>query len=436
LGEVGKMYGEYLELINQSPSYVRYVQSLIQRNIEQNGSNANNDQIKQMLIKKVQEGQNIVYNDLLIWVLTQEEDYRAALAQLKALDKRLSRNQAEIFEFGVLCQQNRAWPEAYEAFDYIIAKGQQSVYFTDARLEKAFTQYEALQHEAAGQKNAYESLYRTFNELLLGIGETDETIVLMQKMAEVKAYHLDDIAAAEALLKRAIAIPSANDKEIAQCKLELGDILLLNGDYYDAILYFAQVEKSLPDAPLGQEAKYRKARVAYFQGDFDWALAQFNVLKQATSKLISNDAIRMSLLISDHTALDTTTTALELYAAADLLAYRKMYSASNGQLDFLMGTLPDHKIGDYATFLKGSNYVALTQYERAIEQYVKLVANYPKSVLVDRARFELAVLFEERISDSEKAMEYYQSVFELHPESILASPARAKFRKLRGDFIN
>jgi hypothetical protein len=47
---------------------------------------------------------------------------------------------------------------------------------------------------------------------------------------------------------------------------------------------------------------------------------QLDALKASTSKLISNNAIDLSLLISDNFALDTITAPMELFASADLLA--------------------------------------------------------------------------------------------------------------------
>ena len=56
----------------------------------------------------------------------------------------------------------------------------------------------------------------------------------------------------------------------AECKLELADILLMRGDPWEAILLYSQVEKDFKENPIGHEAKFRRARISYFQGEFDW----------------------------------------------------------------------------------------------------------------------------------------------------------------------
>ena len=70
---------------------------------------------------------------------------------------------------------------------------------------------------------------------------------------------------------------------MAECKLEYADIMLLSGKVWTAILYYSQVEKSFKENPLGHEAKLRRAKIAYYQGDFEWAQAQLDVLKASTS---------------------------------------------------------------------------------------------------------------------------------------------------------
>jgi hypothetical protein len=51
------------------------------------------------------------------------------------------------------------------------------------------------------------------------------------------------------------------------------------------------VDKEEKESPLGEEARFRNAKLSYYKGDFDWAQEQLKVLKASTSELISNDAI-------------------------------------------------------------------------------------------------------------------------------------------------
>ena len=80
--------------------------------------------------------------------------------------------------------------------------------------------------------------------------------------------------------------------------------------------------KDFKENPIGHEAKLSSAKVAYFQGDFSWAQAQLKVLRASTSKLIANDAMKLSLLITDNYNLDTAELPMKTFAKADLLIFQ------------------------------------------------------------------------------------------------------------------
>ena len=94
--------------------------------------------------------------------------------------------------------------------------------------------------------------------------------------------------------------------------MELGDILLSEGKKWDAILYYSQVEKKFKNDIVGQEAKFKKNKVDYYNGDFSGSDST-RYIKKSTSKLVSNNSIELSLLITDNLNLDTTKTALEKF---------------------------------------------------------------------------------------------------------------------------
>ena len=89
------------------------------------------------------------------------------------------------------------------------------------------------------------------------------------------------------------------------------------------MIYYSQVEKKFKENPIGHQAKLKIAKVYYYNGDFKVAQAQLDVLKRSTSKLISNDAIDLSLLITDNLSLDTTDIVMRMYAKAEMLVYQR-----------------------------------------------------------------------------------------------------------------
>ena len=62
-------------------------------------------------------------------------------------------------------------------------------------------------------------------------------------------------------------------------------MLVFQDDVWSASLLFSRVDLDHKEGILGQQAKFRNARVSYFTGDFNWAQAQLDIFKASTSKL-------------------------------------------------------------------------------------------------------------------------------------------------------
>ena len=151
------------------------------------------------------------------------------------------------------------------------------------------------------------------------------TILLLSNYAHFKAFYQHDLQKAADILDEAMLIPNLYKSDLAACKLEYADIMLLSNKVWTALLYYSQVEKEFKENPLGHEAKLRRAKISYYQGDFDWAQAQLDVLKASTSKLIANDAMQLSLLITDNLGLDTSVLPMQIFARAELLYFQNKF---------------------------------------------------------------------------------------------------------------
>jgi tetratricopeptide (TPR) repeat protein len=151
-----------------------------------------------------------------------------------------------------------------------------------------------------------------------------------------------------------MAIPGIDKYDLAECKMEYADVLLLQGNSWESMLYFSQVEKDFKEHPIGHEAKLRAAKISYYQGDFQWAQAQLAALKASTSKLISNNAMELSLLITDNYNLDTSEIAMSTFARADLLNYQQRYDEAILKYDSILNAFSGHSLSDEIYMRKAS----------------------------------------------------------------------------------
>ena len=237
-------------------------------------------------------------------------------------------------------------------------------------------------------------------------------------------------------MEESISVQRLRKHVQADLKLELADILLSTGNIWEASLRYSQVEKQFKYDVIGQEAKFRNAKIAYYTGDFKWAQAQLDVLKGATSKLISNDAMNLSILISDALSIDTNITPLMIFARADLLIFQNKNDQAIVTLDSIHSLFPNHALADDIIYRKGIIHMKYFRYEQAAELFRNIVVNFGFDILGDDALYKLALLNEIQFKNLDKAKELYQQLMESYPGSLYVVDARKRFRKLRGDKLN
>ena len=220
---------------------------------------------------------------------------------------------------------------------------------------------------------------------------------------------------------------------IARAKLSLGDYYLMSGDRWEASLLFSQVDKDFKEGQVGENARYRNAKLSYYAGDFEWAQEQFKILKGATSKLISNDAIDMSVFILDNLGMDTTEVTLQMFAQADLLAFQNKYTEALQKLDSIIIIFPEHSLEDDILYTKAQIFRKLRKTDDMITMYQTIIDKFPDDIRADNALFELAEIYETKLKDPEKAKPLYEKIFVDYSGSTFAAEARQRFRILRGD---
>lgn len=423
------MAAEYLNILVTNPDYLYQAQNNLASAFE---GPADYEIFKGLLLEKIQKNpQATVFTQLLTWQYLQQKEYELALNQTIALSKRQKDNGEQVYQ---LCQtliSNEAFDTAIRGYEFIISKGKQD-YYIPARIELLNTKNLKI---TSGKYRPQDltSLEKDYQDLLSEFGRNSNTAFAMQKLARLQAFKLHKTADAEKLLEQAVLVPGIQPKLLADCKMDLGDVYLLTNKPWEATLLYSQVEKAFPNTNIAQEAKYRNARLAYFTGDFTWAKAQVDVLKAATSQLIANDALNLSLLITDNTTFDTTGNALKMYARADFLIYKEQTERAMKTLDSINQVYPGNTLADDILMAKAKIFIQQKQYLLAIPFLQKIVDEHPNELWADDAVFMMANLYESQLENKVKAQTLYQKIITDYPSSLWISEARKKFRALRGD---
>lgn len=431
------MINELLSALEINDSYLQSVQNALQTSFGNDADPKQNELLKTELLKRIAKSPDkTILSELLIWMQIQQKDWEGAFIQGKALDKRKKEEGNRMMGLGQLFTQSEAYDVAIKAYQYIISKGPDVYYYTNARIELLNVYYQKVVSKGNYTPADLIELEKNYNTTLSELGKSASTVPLLKNLAHLQAFYLNKTTEAIALLEETIAMPQLEIHLQAECKLELADILLMTGDIWEASLRYSQVEKTFKHDEIGQEAKFRVAKISYYTGDFKWAQAQLDVLKGATAKLIANDAMDLSLLISDALAIDTNEAPLMIFARADLLAFQNKDEQAKLTLDSINTLYPNHALADDILYKKAQIELKHAKYTEAAALYENILKNYGEDILGDDALFKLADLNENQFKNSDKAKELYQQLLEKYPGSLYVVEARKRFRRLRGDSIN
>ena len=432
MGNKDLMVEEYLNFTEDNPNNIGYVKNVLQNFLTEPDDLEN---LELLLIEKTQKKPNeTIYNELLIWVNLQQKNFRGAFIQARALDRRLKEGGSEVLDIGMIALDNQAYDDAIDIFGYIIERYPGSPNYYMARRmsiksqeEKVKNTYPVNRAEIQQLAQAYQSLYDESNRSYHGLEA-------MRSKALLHAFYLDERAQAIDILNQLIQTSRVHRKFVSYCKLDLGDIYLLDDQPWESTLLYSQVEKENEDSPLAYEAKLRNARLNYFNGDFALAKSHLDILKIATTREISNDAIALSLLINDNTFLDSTDQAMQEFANIELMVYQNKFEEAKTSLNGMLEKYEHHNLTDEIWWTLARIYRQEGAFEEAIAVLEKISLAYGEDILADDAAFKIANIYEQDLKDAEKAMELYAKFLRDFPGSLYVAESRKRFRTMRGDF--
>ncbi len=436
-GDIPAMVGAYMDLIGSNPSYLQSVQNGLARYIDFTKQDERTAMLRTELLRHAQkEPDNTIFQEMLIWQYLQQKDLTGAFVQSKAMDKRFNEGGRRLMELAEIGVTNKEWSAATKCYQYVLDLGKQGGYYPKARMGLVQAMDARITEQAEPPKAELDELLAQYTTALSELGRSVGTAELIRGMARLKAYYMNDRIGAIDLLDAAINSGSVDPRTQAQMKLDLGDINVLNADIWEASLLYSQVDLDYKQDILGHEARLRNAKVSFYSGDFLWAKAQLDVLKASTSKLIANDAMELSLLITDNIGTDTLNSPLVLFANAQLLTYQHRYDEALLTMDSVNLQFPLNSLGDDILYERYRIAYARHQYDTAATFLQKVLEQFPSDILVDNALLDLGRLYEDKLNDKEKAKGFYEKLLFEQSGSIFVPEARDRFRRLRGDHEN
>ncbi|MEY2923562.1 MAG: hypothetical protein RLZZ337_102 [Bacteroidota bacterium] len=372
-----------------------------------------------------------VFDELLLETYLQQKKYGAAVRQAIAMDKRSNQKGYRLLGLADLCIKNQEFDAAIKSYEYVRSLGKEGEFYQQGEKGLINALYLKTTNSFVANAEDVNSLIAQINAYLLENGESYTTATTMYSLAELYLFYANNVAKGVEILEKIVITPRLQAQFVAKAKLLLGDAYLIQNNIWDAKLMYGQVDKEFKEDALGQEAKFKNAKLSYFTGDFEWAKGQLDILKTATTQLISNNAIELSLLIQDNTGLDSTEDAMKEYAMAEFYLYQNNVAKCSEILNMLPFKYPKHTLNDDIYFLKAKLQEKQGNYLVANELYQKVYTSYGTDILADNALFRSANIYLYVLDDPAKAQELFEKLVVNYNSSLFAVDARKLYYGLK-----
>lgn len=434
MNEKENMITEYLRFSKSQPRNVGFVKNSLQRYLTEP---EDMDTLEIVLYDFIQEeAGNPIFNELLVWTHLQQKNFSAALRQARALDRRMANNGQNILEVGMIAFENDDFKSASQAFGYIMSD------FPDSPNQRLALRYSLLAEEEVIKttypvdKDAVRNLIVKYNQYKEESRDIFSAMEAQRRVALLQAFQLNEVDTAIATLQDLVSQPVGKHRVLAEAKMDLADIYLLDQQPWESILLYGQVERMFKDEPLGYTAKLKSAKLSYFKGEFELAQSHLDILKLATSREIANDALDLSILIKNNTVFDTTDVVMQSYANVELMIFQNHQEEALVAMDSMLVAYEGHSISDEVLYLKAQTLRELGRFDDALASLKIINEKYYYDILGDDALFLTGVILEQDLNKPQEAMTIYSDLLTKFQGSIYVAEARSRFRELRGDFNN
>lgn len=419
-------------LLDAAPGQMNGVEDTKATLLEFLGSDAKKQQVAtKAVIRRInQQPENPFLAEILTWLYTQKDDWEGALLQIQALDERNREGGRRLLEFSRLAQKEKQYDIAIKSLDAVTEGGKEVPFYSVARATKLEVLTERLREDPSFKPEDVTALEKDYEAFFIDFPQYYGTPAA-RDYATIEAQFAGKPQKAIEILQKVVSQPNVRGDMVGQAKLQMGDYQILLGKIWDASLLYSQVDKAFREDALGEEARFRNAKLAYYRGDFDWAQGQLSVLKASTSELIANDALYLSVLITENVAPDSNLVPLKRFAYADLLLFQNKDKEAQSLLDSLTNAFPKHPLQDDILLLQAKLDVKHRDYNAALAHLKTIIDKHGQDVLGDDAVFQSADLYERYLKQPEEARGLYEKLILDYPGSTYVQTARQRLQLLQ-----
>ena len=132
-GKMEEMFSNYLDLIEGDMKFYGLANREFNKYITEDPEAEANIIFRKLLLKRLQEDPQLLYNEMLSWLFVQQKQYDKAFAQERAVYKRGLSNLQGILNLAILAKDAKAFAEAEEIIAYAIDESPSPTFNLQAR---------------------------------------------------------------------------------------------------------------------------------------------------------------------------------------------------------------------------------------------------------------------------------------------------------------
>lgn len=424
-----KMFELFVQVLETQPGEINNITSKL--SFARSSDIINNvDAVIERYLEQLfrQANYNPVFDELAVWYALQKNNDPKALQHAIALNRKMD-NKLHIFlNIARSAASSANYEIARQAYGKVLEKGKENNnFYIAARKEILNCEYENCRRQTASE-SSFRNVAGECEKYMQEYGYNHDNTDIIVLLSDIYAYHLNLPDSANRILEKGTAIRQLNPNTMSMLKSKRADLLAFMDNPWEATILYTQIEKANPNNDIGYEAKLKKAWLAYYSGDLQWAKAQFDVLKGATSKLISNDAIRMAHFIHSNYEEDHDNPDFEKMARTEYLIYKQQGKEALPILDSIINNCQP-ELADHATLIKAKHLAANFRYTEAMALLQRLKDISNQAYLRAEAIYELAAL---KVQAKEKAaaQELYKLLVSEYPGSVYSVESGLRYREL------
>jgi len=358
---------------------------------------------------------------LLVGFLMKSQRYDEALIQVRMLDSLSEKPGQQGFDFAQQFLRENQIPHARVLFQDVVENrnvddrlktaarlGLAKCLEVEGKSQDALTQYEELARAGLNRPEGREARFRA------GV---------------VRLRDLKDAAGARSDFQTLLAagIPRLGDQEVG---LWLGDCFAKQGDLEAAKTAYVRavaqprVNREPPPAILYVSL----ARLALWQGNYQTAS---DMLEQASKGRLDDDTVNDALVWSLFlTSARSDSAALAIFARGDLLSFQENHEQAVAAFQDARNASRTGRVGQESLLRVAMELRALGQGRAAADSLKSFLALYPSSIQCEDVRFILGDILERDLGDYPAAIEQYEKILIDYPAGMHMEEVRRRIRSL------